>query len=956
MMSISVSPAVRSAFYPVDPGLAGEVEDGLARLIAVNEPMGDHLSNELGILDLRRVNGGEFRLGTPDTVSIGFDAESTLRANLLLKRADDERLDGFDGFLPEDVEYATHFLLAFSVETSTGIAGKAGVPIGGYFAAKGKAEASGGIAYRYCRVFPREIGSRDVLVDFLGNLRWPLCDASQAMERQPGDVAIARFRGELKLWGELELAYAVSGSRSLEMEGLEPSVSYEIGAGVRLGGAYELGGSFSVVSSTGGNADWLRLRIARTSMERTESHFGLDVRIGLETEGFATNPERLLTALTGFDAANVLSWLEKVATSSNLDQALQLIRKEAGERAGRLVEQLAGSLYRSQTFENLAGKVRKVVQQYETFKQKADARLLELVAEHVRTGEVAGHLEKLLDLTSREGLSRLSDGRTWEVVDKLAGDKVYELLSEEKLFAELRSRAAMLLNLIEGTGPSRPLLRLIEELESRYNVDRLVGKIENGLDRDTLLALAKDKSGDLLDLIFDVTAAELQSDQADAVLKRVSAAAERVIEFRDKTARVLADGLKKNLEVSLLQVRAGSDDASVLVDIEFNLASEKGRTLYDKARKGDFVEVLKTKDPGSARIHKGSFQESLQRSASLKVHFFGWEQQFEVGMEQVSRMEHVQQEAGGPLFLLSSETSQSMRNLSGFSQQESVQSVLQFGLQARSRGTQPGSGRVLVDLVESVNCSFDVLHKLSNPAWGNLGSAFRFAARLGLLDDPEALVAGLQREFGPGGPQEVSVTYRIGYDPEAYESLWNLELEENGEDRALVSRTFREALMDRWAYQKPGFFSEKTCELYLNHFRIRRLRTRRGHSTTIRYLVTDKDGNEQSAHWVTDALWKAYQAEGDMLRFLGELERALEAHEERPDWKRLNRALANFLSVPRLHPTARLWKGHLFFLVTDAILLAGSGNARKGKTLLQLDLVPARGEPVRRFYPDFLLA
>jgi hypothetical protein len=45
-----------------------------------------------------------------------------------------------------------------------------------------------------------------------------------------------------------------------------------------------------------------------------------------------------------------------------------------------------------------------------------------------------------------------------------------------------------------------------------------------------------------------------------------------------------------------------------------------------------------------------------------------------------------------------------------------------------------------------------------------------------------------------------------------------------------------------------------------------------------------------------------------------------------------------------------VWKGNLFFLTLDAMLLEQAGDARAGRTLLQLDLTPHEGEPVRRFY------
>ena len=239
------------------------------------------------------------------------------------------------------------------------------------------------------------------------------------------------------------------------------------------------------------------------------------------------------------------------------------------------------------------------------------------------------------------------------------------------------------------------------------------------------------------------------------------------------------------------------------------------------------------------------------------------------------------------------------------------------------------------------------------PRWEDLPKAFRLAHQLGIVAEPDALVAGLQAEFGPKPPKSVSLRYNVGYNPAAFDALWERDFEAESDDRAFVSQTFRRLLMDRWAFDHPGFFRPETMDTYLRHHRIARLKAGSVKNKRWRYVAIDAEGRKVNLHSANDVLYQAYMAETAFLKALETLDDACDqARSGGVNWTLLNNAVHTFLSVPKdgLAFSQAVWKGNLFFLTLDAMLLAQSGDARTGRTLLQLDLTPHAGEPIRRFY------
>jgi len=58
--------------------------------------------------------------------------------------------------------------------------------------------------------------------------------------------------------------------------------------------------------------------------------------------------------------------------------------------------------------------------------------------------------------------------------------------------------------------------------------------------------------------------------------------------------------------------------------------------------------------------------------------------------------------------------------------------------------------------------------------------------------------------------------------------------------------------------------------------------------------------------------------------------------------------------VPEDEFSQRIWKGHLFMLVLDALLIEETADARNGRCAVQVDITPAQGDLIRRFYPQSL--
>ena len=459
--------------------------------------------------------------------------------------------------------------------------------------------------------------------------------------------------------------------------------------------------------------------------------------------------------------------------------------------------------------------------------------------------------------------------------------------------------------------------------------------------------------GELTTILFDFAKNELNGTGVDKLVQRVSKTAQEILALEKKLSAMLKDGLKNKIEISLLESSASSRASSTLLDIEFNLAEAGGRALFDTARKGDFTAAIKAFDPSLVLVRKGEFQKSLEKSRNLQVHAFGWTNSFEVKIEQKSKVDAVMQD-GGPIFLLSSDTSQKIRQVSGFDTKETVQSVLQLGIQARASADQTSKDEILTKVIDSMRCSCSVVREQKEPSWDELPKAFRLAEQLGLIGDSSELIKSLKVELGPQKPKKVSVSYGVSYNPDAFSALWLKEFGKGSPDRAFVSQTFRSLLLDRWAFDHSGFFSSENALRYLNCREIIELpKVGRRIGSLRRYKIIGHDGSEEIVSMSRDVLYQASRSEAVFLSALERLDDACDrAREDIVLWNELNNAVEGFLGVPRSKHgySAIIWKGNLFFLTLDAMLLLASADARKGKTVLQLDIEPHSGEPVRRFY------
>lgn len=950
-MSLPFKPSATSGFLPSGTAPVVLLDSPLALLLSNDAPFDDRISNELGSVAFGTEGGAGLAFGSADVLQFALTGEARTAGSLHLKRAKGEKLDGLDAYLPADLDYRQSLVVALVLSADAAVSAQTDSPFGAYLSLAGGTEASGGVRYLRCRAYPRNAPARSILADFFAGLRSPLGNAATVRDLEPHDVAAMEFRGRLALWGNLDLGYSVSGSKGVAVNDLGATFHYDVHAALRWGGRFELGGSFVIVSGPGHRPGWTRLRVHRASHRAAESHFGLDLKVGYEAQGLPSNAEGLLTALTGYDPKNVLDWIATAAGTETPGEALAQVRARFGPRAEKAVGGLLDSVFRSASFERAREKLGKTLAAYSKFADTADRRIIDLARRHLGSAATLARLESLLALTSREGLRGLSDGPTWALVDELYGDEIHALLSDQAAFAALRERAARLHAILEGKGEARPLHAFLRGLAERYNVDALVDTLVGGLDPDKLKAVATGRLGDLATTLFDYAEDQLSGPAAEAVVARVSSAASQLLALKQKLSHALETGLKNRLEVSLSQATRRTQSTGELVDVEFNVGTARGRELYDQARRGDFLAVLRGTDPSHALVHRGEFQRALASSRSLRIHAFGWANAFEVSVDQVARLETVTQD-GGPVFLLGSETAQSLREVSGFDQQETVQSILELGVQGRA-AAGAGTDEVLVGVLDSMRCTCAVLREVRSPRWEDLPKAFRLAHQLGIVPDPAQLVSSLRAEFGPQPPRAVSLRYNIGYDPAAFDALWARDFEAESEDRAFVSRTFRRLLMDRWAFEHPGFFRPDTAETYLRHHRIVRLKAGSVKNKRWRYVVTDDEGRKVNLHAANDVLYQAYMAETAFLKALETLDDACDqARMGRANWSALNNAILGFLAVPKdgLAFSKSVWKGNLFFLTLDAMLLEQAGDARSGRTLLQLDLTPHEGAAIRRFY------
>ncbi|MDQ8201873.1 hypothetical protein [Pelagicoccus sp. SDUM812003] len=925
--------------------------DLLKRLLLTDEPFETDCSLlELGTF---RIDDStkEVRLGgatSPLNLQLSGSAELVKRLYVV---CEESGLEGsLTGQMDGEIDFDKQAILALEISGDGGLTADVASPVGAYFKGRGGMDSENAFHFFHCLAFDKTMPAREALSSFFSGLRWPLQSALDPETLQDGSVSGIGIRSNLELWGTAQAGYETRGSRSVDIQGLNPEFQYRVNVGASLAASCRLGGVFEICSRKGSEGGWARLQARRSRSRSFEGAGGLDINAGIKVEGLGRDPNRLLGALLGVNLDTALRWLEAISRCDSWSDAMGMLKARYGEQLGALAESFYENVLASKSYEALQGLSERVLVELKEFEGEADRRLLEVAQAGLAKGEaLVEKIDSLVGSDAEMFLKRIEDEDTWDLIEIVLGEPLVGVVSDAKSLFDLRKRLGKLKEIVSEAGSFRGIRSYLKSVDQRLDVDGLVNRLSSLSSPSDFKLLMAGELGDLSRRVFDLAETELADP---ATFRRARQAAKALLGFRSQLAVELENGFARKLELSLSASYARRRSSDCILDIELDLRSEEGRGLYEECIKGNFRPALQAFREPYLKTHSGQFHRSLVDCRNLRLHVFGWGKECLCRASQVENS-RIQNQGNGAVFLYDSKTALETRYKSGYGLKELTTTAYNLRAQAEALvGDAEGEnadffGPEILDLATD----YRVMQEDDTPRWGELADYLRFAEQLGICESAELMADELYLEFADKTPSRFSLKYTVRYSPRAFSKVF-LAYDDELED--LISQSFRQYFSDRYYASGRRFFSEASFESYMRHSRIdERSWSSRHRSGRKKYVVYDELGNSDVVPFGRE-LYHAYLAERRFKKALLRLDDIFDAiHEdgilERYRLDELNGALMELMSVSRKGRKG-IWSENLFFLVLDSLQRAVDPNAREGMTVMELSLHFEDRESVRRLY------
>jgi hypothetical protein len=719
------------------------------------------------------------RLGAQDGLSLTFggDFETANRIELIWPSASDPILTRPETSLTDGQLYVRLIMFAKGNASAKGhFAAPAGVKVDFGLSAGGHA------SYELLRRFEASQTAREIITGLFQSVRLPQQIDGIAELPQPGEVLIVRLGGYLQLSSRATWGYSLSGARALDLKAprLDLEIEYALKVAASVNVKYRLAGDFELRACRGSEDGWVRY-IVRKSRE-SEFSFAADLGADLKTaltglpEG-ENAADTFIAQVLGADAESVLNALAKARELSTLD-ALQ---KEVNRLAATAVDKLALAwLDRALDQDNVNAffdHVGKAIDEYE----KLDKRIIQLYDDAIgKLPKLTQTLDTLASFTPERLKDALADAAgagnrdIAEFVQRTWGDDVFDLLLEKTGFDQFQSFVKEAQDFV-SEGAHEHIKTLVKIVKEELNLDELIGRLEKVTDVRTI---ADERLKGLAERLVGKSFSEFRKVGFDKVLKKIHDTLEKIDVFKKEWYSKLTEAAEQNfhLDLGYAYTRATTDKA--LVDVEVNLADERGRELAAEAGRGNFVGVFEGYASRAVKVRSAELTRALKTSAHAHINVMGWT--FESLVTMVQEPKHtVVAQPGGLLHVFATKTSIEQIKKSGRAFKETVASKFLLQTAAStfqpegdsSKAIDPKTRKFLVRTLDRMAVEFGLSFDDERTKADELTFYLQFANLLGLIPSvavgSEMTVSGLvdqlNRQF-PGGLGHVSVKYVVRYD------------------------------------------------------------------------------------------------------------------------------------------------------------------------------------------------
>ena len=850
---------------------------------------------------------------------------------------------------------ADHLYMAVLFNGKADAAVKGGFPVGPLSATFG---VGGGGHVRYERLVRYDSGRpvRDILGDLFSGIRLPQhIDAADEIPEE-GEIVVTSYGGYLGVTSAVNWGYSLTGTRSFAVRDLKLELDYALRVAAAASFSYRLAGEFSIESRRGHHPDWLRI-VARKS-RHAEHNFAADFGFTgtADLDGLPQSADDFLIALFGADARTALGYFARAEQYTSLDQLEKALGKLARSYLQPLSRDLIGKALSNDTLQEFLAAMNRVIDTYKAI----DQRIVDLFADYLgKVPQLNAALDRILGMDSAAKLKDLADKGTWDLIKRLAGDRLPDLLLDRAEFQKFRELAARIKGFVtdDATGPVR---KFIEQLKTSLPLDSLFEELAKFNTPEKLQKLADDRLQGLVEKLLGKAFDQL-GDFKDAS-KRVNAALKNVTAFKDKWYENITRAVHQSFEFNVHSAysRATADDA--LLDVEVNLRHADGGALAAAAAAGKFTDVLERYDPEVVRINpEAVFTRELRKAAQLQINVFGWG--YERLSELLQNVEHaIAAEPGGLMhvFTLETQIKQLVKKTDRQKLMESIHS--NFLLRAVGETLQPAgatpvdpaTARYVINTLTSMAVQYDMLYRDDRTSGAELTEYLDLAAFLGLLPDRVSFVDELNRQF-PDGLGKVSVRYMVRYDDQAVRNAFTLSGEQLAEwarltARAVLGAKYTGMRTTDWlarvgfAYQSPAF-----AKLYYDKGFTAVLQE--GKAVTLpRWFTRGAPQQVALAPEFRQAVVALFETEANYVRRLVALDTLVDRSIQKKEpigLDALQKAAADFVGFA--DQLDKFGRENSFFAIFDKLVHEGSSGKWRRESAVVLEIEPPAGERVVKY-------
>ena len=660
------------------------------------------------------------------------------------------------------------------------------------FGIKGGAE----VGYDRVCIYNSDTTSGSILRNLVSGLRLPHhCNDVSRIPRE-GEVLAFRYNGFLDLNAGVNWGYELTGTRGIDFRDIDAVVDYAARMKASINFGYRLGGEYSIETRRGKRPNWVRVSVRKRADSAFCSAASFELYAKADLHRFPGTADEFLVALLGADARAGLDLFQRIRRLANLDE----LRKEAGKLLFGCLDALAlkwiGKALDNDNVAEFLSIVDRVVDEY----TKADDtiiallnRIIHIYEDYVGMGKIdalKAALAKIAALNNRDSLKDLNDSEVWTVINWFIGGETLSLLRYNEIFIEVTEIAQKALDFINGSW--QPQIRdLVHELKTQFGLDNVFLTLKKFTNKDSILNLADEKLQGVVEKLLDVAWEKINKSSAAKFAKNLESALNTAQSFKDTWYERLTDAVNKSFSLQLNYAYTRSTSNDLLIDVEIDLSSARGKELFDDAVHGRFSDLFLQRNFAYIDVYEGVLTHSLSKSSRFRINVFGWSSSRIVQvMSNTKNLIHTGPSGEVQVFMTEAAIKQFSKKIGRDKSIETVESnfLMRFvGETFQPEENSTAARKHLIKAINNMAVEYDMMISDDKTTPDELVEYLDLAKKVGLIDDPRALVEEFKRQF-PDGFGKVKANYVVTFDNDGIRDAFTLPIPEIAEIARNVTR------------------------------------------------------------------------------------------------------------------------------------------------------------------------